>query len=132
MVRGALDPTRWSAYAEAMRRGAYFAAHEILEDSWRVSRDQREQALIWIAAAFVHWQRGRPAGVERLLAKVADRLATTGAAEPLRDRVARWRRAAQDGLPCPGLGEADVELAVAWARQAEGGGRMGPSRPDTS
>jgi hypothetical protein len=108
-------PERWAAYAEAMRRGDYFRAHEWLEDSWRQTRDPREQALIWIAAAFVHWQRGRPAGVERLLEKVEGRLRETGDAAALLPVVSRWREAAHEHRPCPGVSDRVIRLALTWA-----------------
>lgn len=131
-MRETPDPFRFDAYAAAMRRGAYFAAHEILETSWRTNRNEREQTLIWIAAAFVHWARGRRQGVEKLLAKVAGRVRAIDPSGPLDDLVAVWRRAVEEGQPCPGIGPAEIDVMVAWAREPGREQRMAPPPPDTS
>lgn len=50
----------------------FFACHEVLEDEWRPEIGHRRnflQALIHIAVAFVHMQRGNPVGAGGQLRK---------------------------------------------------------------
>lgn len=69
----------------AYDRGDFFLAHEDLEPAWMGSADLAERAavqgLIKVAAAYVHWARGNPAGIRRNLVGARDRLAeaTAGA-----------------------------------------------------
>jgi predicted metal-dependent hydrolase len=57
--------------------GYYFESHETLEDLWMVTpvpeRDMF-QAVIQIAAAFVHYARGEYPGIVKLLDAAADKL----------------------------------------------------------
>src|SRR6188508_2086861 len=60
-----------------IRAGAYFDAHEELEDEWRAApEDERDflQGLVHVAVAWLHAERGNRAGCERQLAKAARRL----------------------------------------------------------
>ncbi len=62
---------------ELIREGAYFEAHEELEDEWRVaSSAERDflQGLVHVAVAWLHATRGNRPGCERQLAKAARRL----------------------------------------------------------
>ena len=62
---------------ERIRAGAYFDAHEELEDEWRVApEDERDflQGLVHVAVAWLHAERGNRPGCERQLAKAARRL----------------------------------------------------------
>ena len=62
---------------ELMRAGAYFDAHEELEDEWREApSDERDflQGLVHVAVAWLHAGRGNRPGCERQLAKAARRL----------------------------------------------------------
>lgn len=57
--------------------GAYFDAHEELEEEWRVApADERDflQGLVHVAVAWYHAERGNRPGCERQLAKAARRL----------------------------------------------------------
>jgi predicted metal-dependent hydrolase len=57
--------------------GAYFEAHEVLEDLWRAaSSEERDffQGLVHVAVAWHHAGRGNRPGCERQLAKAARRL----------------------------------------------------------
>jgi predicted metal-dependent hydrolase len=60
-----------------IREGAYFDAHEELEDEWRtaptVERDFL-QGLVHVAVAWLHAERGNRNGCERQLAKAERRL----------------------------------------------------------
>jgi hypothetical protein len=62
---------------DLIRRGEYFAAHEVLEDVWRAS-DPRErdfyQGLVHVAVAWYQAGRGNRVGCERQLEKAARRL----------------------------------------------------------
>ena len=62
---------------ELIRAGAYFDAHEELEDEWRVAPDDERdflQGLVHVAVAWLHAERGNRPGCERQLAKAARRL----------------------------------------------------------
>ncbi|MCY0886474.1 MAG: DUF309 domain-containing protein [Firmicutes bacterium] len=84
-----MNPDRpWQGFRCAMRRGAYFAAHEILEGVWRRGRNPRVRLLIQWAALFVHWQRGHPWRALRLLDRLAAGARRSGAVPPGFDR---WR-----------------------------------------
>jgi predicted metal-dependent hydrolase len=63
---------------ELIRAGAYFEAHEELEDEWREAPvEERDflQGLVHVAVAWHHAGRGNQPGCERQLAKAARRLA---------------------------------------------------------
>jgi len=63
---------------ELIREGAYFDAHEELEDEWRTApTDERDflQGLVHVAVAWLHAERGNRNGCERQLAKAERRLA---------------------------------------------------------
>jgi predicted metal-dependent hydrolase len=60
-----------------IRAGAYFEAHEELEDEWRdAAAEERDflQGLVHVAVAWHHAARGNRPGCERQLAKAAKRL----------------------------------------------------------
>ena len=60
-----------------IRRGEYFAAHEVLEDVWRASEAQERdfyQGLVHVAVAWYQAGRGNRVGCERQLEKAARRL----------------------------------------------------------
>jgi predicted metal-dependent hydrolase len=61
-----------------IRSGAYFEAHEELEDEWREApAGERDflQGLVHVAVAWLHAGRGNRPGCERQLDKAARRLA---------------------------------------------------------
>jgi uncharacterized protein len=63
---------------ELIREGAYFEAHEELEDEWREApQAERDflQGLVHVAVAWHHAARDNRPGCERQLAKAARRLA---------------------------------------------------------
>jgi predicted metal-dependent hydrolase len=63
---------------ELIRAGAYFEAHEELEDEWReAAPDERDflQGLVHVAVAWCHASRGNRPGCERQLEKATRRLA---------------------------------------------------------
>jgi hypothetical protein len=60
-----------------IRTGAYFEAHEELEDEWRdAPPEERDflQGLVHVAVAWLHAERGNRNGCERQLAKAQRRL----------------------------------------------------------
>ena len=62
---------------ELIRAGAYFEAHEELEDEWRgASAEERDflQGLVHVAVAWHHAGRGNRPGCERQLEKAKRRL----------------------------------------------------------
>jgi len=62
---------------ELIRAGAYFEAHEELEDEWRdAPSEERDflQGLVHVAVAWLHATRGNRPGCERQLEKAARRL----------------------------------------------------------
>jgi predicted metal-dependent hydrolase len=61
-----------------IRAGAYFEAHEELEDEWREAPPEERdflQGLVHVAVAWHHAGRGNRPGCERQLEKAARRLA---------------------------------------------------------
>ena len=64
---------------DLIRQGAYFEAHEELEEDWRVAPDEERdflQGLVHVAVAWLHAERGNSNGCERQLAKAERRLAS--------------------------------------------------------
>jgi predicted metal-dependent hydrolase len=62
---------------ELIRAGAYFEAHEELEDEWRTAPDAERdflQGLVHVAVAWLHAGRGNEPGCRRQLAKATRRL----------------------------------------------------------
>ena len=63
---------------ELIRAGAYFEAHEELEDEWREAPPAERdflQGLVHVAVAWLHAGRGNEPGCRRQLEKAARRLA---------------------------------------------------------
>jgi uncharacterized protein len=59
------------------RDGAYFEAHEELEDEWRAAAEAERdflQGLVHVAVAWLHAERGNRNGCERQLVKAERRL----------------------------------------------------------
>ena len=62
---------------ELMREGAYFEAHEALEDGWRAADPAEKdffQGLVHVTVAWYQAGRGNRVGCERQLAKAERRL----------------------------------------------------------
>ena len=62
---------------QLIREGAYFKAHEELEDEWRTApAAERDflQGLVHVAVAWLHAERGNRNGCERQLVKAERRL----------------------------------------------------------
>jgi uncharacterized protein len=68
---------------DLIRAGEYFAAHEELEDAWRVATaEERDflQGLVHVAVAWYQAGRGNRVGCERQLEKALRRLTPYGPA----------------------------------------------------
>lgn len=62
---------------DLIRRGEYFAAHEVLEDVWRAAAPEERdfyQGLVHVAVAWYQAGRGNRIGCERQLEKATRRL----------------------------------------------------------
>jgi predicted metal-dependent hydrolase len=62
---------------DLIRRGEYFAAHEVLEDVWRAAEPEERdfyQGLVHAAVAWYQAGRGNRVGCERQLEKAGRRL----------------------------------------------------------
>jgi len=109
-----LDWTR-GALAEGLqcyRSQEFFLAHEHWESVWLKAEEPEKaflQALIQIAAAFYHLQRGNPAGTASLLQAALRRLEPFpavygGVAVPsLCEDIRQWRQALDRHDPAPHL-----------------------------
>ena len=104
----------WQRFDQDLAHGAYFDAHEVLEDLWPRDHDPRRQAAIWVAAAFVHWSRGTLSGARKLFLKL-DRDAAHRP-DPLMPLIDYWIGALDQNLPNPGITPTDRDTLVRWAR----------------
>ncbi len=64
-------PAPFLDFLALFNRGAYWESHEALEGAWRTSRSEFYKGLILYASAFVHAERGNPAGTAAQLAEAA-------------------------------------------------------------
>jgi 2'-5' RNA ligase len=106
----------WRRFDEALAAAHYFEAHDLLEALWRRERDSRQQAAIWVAAAFHHAGHRNFPGASRLLQKIQDRVGHD-LPEPLMAAVAAWRACVERG-DVPVLADADRRRLVQWAKRA--------------
>ncbi len=104
----------WRRFDQDLTSGAYFDAHEAIEELWRRDRDPRQQSAIWIAAAFVHWSKGTLSGAQKLLIKLTRDAAHRP--DPLMPVVERWMAALAENLPNPGITPTERKILVRWAR----------------
>ncbi|HEY1336162.1 MAG TPA: DUF309 domain-containing protein [Bryobacteraceae bacterium] len=62
---------------DLFNRGEFFECHEVLEEAWTPERGPRRlflQAVIHVAVACYHCQRGNPVGAQRQLTKALRKL----------------------------------------------------------
>ncbi len=62
---------------ECFNRGEFFTCHELLEEVWLEEPEEEKpfyQGLIQVAAAFHHYQRSNPTGMESLLRAGTEKL----------------------------------------------------------
>ncbi len=108
------EDATWQRFANDLAEGAYFEAHETLEDLWRIDHDPRLQSTIWVAAAFFHWSRGTLTGAQRPLGKLLrDDIHRP---DPIIPQILEWAGALSKHLPCPGIAPTDRDALVQWAR----------------
>lgn len=63
-------PAPWIEFLHLFNGERFWEAHEVLEGPWRENRSPFYKGMIIYASAFVHVQRGNPAGVAKQMAKV--------------------------------------------------------------
>jgi predicted metal-dependent hydrolase len=100
---------RYVEFFERFNRCEYFEAHEVLEDLWRVTRDERRdfyKGLIQTAAVFLKLQQAKPAPAARLAARALSHL--------------RAHRPRRDGLDVAGLTELLEQVEAGRNPLAEG------------
>jgi predicted metal-dependent hydrolase len=102
------------------RRGEFFAAHECWEILWRKCQGEERaflQALIQMAGAFHHWERGNRRGALGLLRGSLRRLEAVGPryggvdVARLHAELLRWRE---------GLESGEAELTLAYPKLFDG------------
>lgn len=67
-------PEEYRAYFDHFERGEYYECHEALEQLWLVDKNRFYQALIQLAVALYHLQRGNTEGGRKLLAAAEEKL----------------------------------------------------------
>jgi uncharacterized protein len=98
-----------------MRKGAYFEAHEALEDAWRAADpDEKDfyQGLVHVTVAWYQAGRGNRVGCERQLEKAQRRLAAFAPAHRDVDlaSVLAQARAADDVVASGSLALRPIEI----------------------
>lgn len=68
-MSGATLPAAWLEFLDTFNRGAFWESHELLEAPWRAGRSPWYHALILLASAHVHGERGNRHGVLAQCAK---------------------------------------------------------------
>ena len=114
------------AALEAWDRGDWFETHELLEPAWMGSDDVTErlrlQAVIKLAAAFVHLARGNRAGVETNLRGALERVADSGADAALARAIENLYRDTSEGVPLDQLRPPELRLTASGRITGSGGG----------
>ncbi len=72
-------PAALAAYLDRLTAGAFWDAHEALEEHWQSDRDDLWKALIQLAAALLHVERGNRHGAVKLTATARRYLAPIAA-----------------------------------------------------
>lgn len=67
-------PAAFREFVRLFNERRFWDSHEVLEQPWRRNRSDFYQGLIIFASAYVHAQRGNPAGVRKQMAKVFGKL----------------------------------------------------------
>ena len=67
-------PEEYRAYFRHFERGEYFECHEALEKLWLRDKNRFYQALIQLAVALYHLQRGNTEGGRKLLTAAEEKL----------------------------------------------------------
>lgn len=119
-----MDRNLFCTGLELFNQGAFFEAHEVLEEVWRAAPKEEKstlQGLVQLAVAFHHYSTGNRIGACSLLEKARGNLSgggqTAGGIDtvPLLESISNWRRALEDGLappPLPRLNIPDARIAL--------------------
>lgn len=67
-------PGAYEAFIRLFNKRRFWDSHEVLEGPWRRNRSNFYKGMIIYASAFVHVQRGNPAGVQKQMRKVLNYL----------------------------------------------------------
>lgn len=103
------DP-RYRHGLELLNRGAFFEAHEVLEDVWRAAPVEDRaflQGIIQVAVALHHYGGGNAEGARSVIARAARNLepypATYGSIDlaELRDAIEHWQKALNEHATPP-------------------------------
>lgn len=97
---------------DLFNRGAFFEAHEVLEDVWRAAAAEEKkflQGLVQLAVAFHHHSTGNSVGMRSVMARGMKNL--EGQVDgfygvklnPLMQSLRTWREALDDGSALPAL-----------------------------
>lgn len=104
------EPLR--AGVRLFNRGAFFEAHEALEDVWRAAPQPEKkflQGLIQVAVALHHYGNGNSAGARSVLKRAFRNLSLYPEgfggihSAPLLHSISEWQRALDEGTPVPAL-----------------------------
>jgi predicted metal-dependent hydrolase len=107
-----VDDARYWHGLELFNRGAFFDAHEVLEDVWREAPPPDRpflQGVIQVAVALHHHGTGNREGARSVMARAAQNLAAYPAAyggidlAGLREAIARWQAAVDGSGTVPGI-----------------------------
>jgi len=108
-----------------LNEGAYFEAHEVLEDVWREAPHAEKkflQGLIQVAVALYHHSRGNRVGACSLLARGRRNLGGYPedfagiALDRLRESLNHWQDSLNEGAEVPAVPK------VEWCGDADGDG----------
>ncbi len=61
------DPSRFEKFIRSFDSGQYWEAHEVLEEVWKVDRQDFYKGLIQVAASWVHLEHNNRSGVLKVL-----------------------------------------------------------------
>ena len=104
-------------------QGAFFEAHEVLEDVWRECASEQKpalQGLVQLAVAFHHYSTGNQAGACSLLEKARRNLSASPQLPAWMDQsrlleaIVDWQRAFTDraAMPSPRLDIPGAKIAL--------------------
>jgi predicted metal-dependent hydrolase len=107
-----VDFEQYREGVELFNRGAFFEAHEALEDVWRAALQPDKkflQGLIQVAVALHHHGNGNLAGARSVLRRAFRNISLYPEnfggihSAPLLNSISDWQRALDHGTPVPAL-----------------------------
>ncbi|MCY0878524.1 MAG: DUF309 domain-containing protein [Firmicutes bacterium] len=105
----------WQAYVDAMHAARFYEAHELLESLWRATKSDKAQIAIWIAAAFLHWQRQNVSGALTLFRRTA--VHPLASEMPLASEIQGWIAAVESEAPVVPPARALLLELADWGRR---------------